>query len=223
MRAGHGTVGLGQLRQQPFHFILLERHVDLDGSGRRWKRRCGPSSPDSTPALRGQTGPAVRAACAQSGGQPRGSDLYRDAAGAEGPDFESVLASSSAMSAKTACWATVSSITSGSRRWLSTLRRPLFQIFEQYVATCCRQSQTFGIYRQDEEFANLAHGFEPGRGQVARRFRFVRIGGAQVSPPMESARVRGRAPGTRRHCPRPKCLLRTESARLPAAARGPAS
>src|SRR5271166_2431846 len=31
MRAAHGTVGFGQLLQEPFHFVLFERHVDLDG------------------------------------------------------------------------------------------------------------------------------------------------------------------------------------------------
>jgi len=31
VRAAHGTVGFGQRREEPFHFSLVERHVDFDG------------------------------------------------------------------------------------------------------------------------------------------------------------------------------------------------
>jgi hypothetical protein len=31
VRARHGTLSFRQLLQQPFHFVLLQRHVDLDG------------------------------------------------------------------------------------------------------------------------------------------------------------------------------------------------
>ena len=31
MGARHGMVGFGEFREQPFHFVLLQRHVDLDG------------------------------------------------------------------------------------------------------------------------------------------------------------------------------------------------
>src|ERR1035441_3632129 len=31
MRTAHGAIGFGQLAQQPLHFVLLQRHVHLDG------------------------------------------------------------------------------------------------------------------------------------------------------------------------------------------------
>ena len=31
VRARHGAVGFGQFAEQPFHLVLFERHVDLDG------------------------------------------------------------------------------------------------------------------------------------------------------------------------------------------------
>src|SRR5256885_2959041 len=31
VRAGHGMIGLRQLRQKPLHFVRFQRHVDLDG------------------------------------------------------------------------------------------------------------------------------------------------------------------------------------------------
>ena len=30
MRAGHGAVGLRKFGEEPFHFVLFQRHVDLD-------------------------------------------------------------------------------------------------------------------------------------------------------------------------------------------------
>ena len=31
MGTAHRAIGFGQLAQQPLHFVLLQRHVDLDG------------------------------------------------------------------------------------------------------------------------------------------------------------------------------------------------
>ena len=31
MGTGHGALGFRKLGQQPFHFVVLQRHVDLDG------------------------------------------------------------------------------------------------------------------------------------------------------------------------------------------------
>src|SRR6267378_5807801 len=31
VRAAHGAIGFGEGREEPFHFCLVERHVDFDG------------------------------------------------------------------------------------------------------------------------------------------------------------------------------------------------
>ena len=118
-------IGFRQLREQPLHFVLFQRHVDLDssvaGDGGGDARR--ESSPDSATALRAKSGRAVRAACVRrpAASNPGRRDFHRNAARAEGLGLEAVVCSSSAISAKTAICAGESSRTIGiSKRWLST-------------------------------------------------------------------------------------------------------
>ena len=210
MRAGHGTVGLGQFRQQPFHFILLERHVDLDGGvagdGGGDARR--ESSPDSAPVLRGKTGRAVRAACARRRERrlPAGAIFTATLRAPKGSTSNPFLASSSAMSAKTACCAGVSSITSGSsRRWLSTFcAARCFRIFSNSTrswATCWST-----IHRPSGFTARMKESriWPSGLSEASAGARSLGasassgMGGAQVSLPIESgtgsgARTRDKA------------------------------
>ena len=110
-----------------------------------------------------------------------GSDLYRDAAGAKGFDFESVPGQFVGDFGEDCLLRRREFDHQRHQQALAFdfLRRPLLQNFlEQHALVghvLVDDPQAFGIHRQDEGVANLAQRLERGqrRGQIARRFRFV--------------------------------------------------
>ena len=147
-----------------------------------------------------------------------GSDLYRDAARAEGFDFESVPGQFVGDVGEDGLLRQREFDHQRQQQALAFdfLRRPLFQNFlEQHAFVghvLVDDPQAFGIDRQDERVANLAQRLErgQGRGEIAGSFRFVGNGrSATVVIDRESgtgsgARTRDRAALPSTEMPSPK-------------------
>ncbi len=141
----HRAVGLRQLLQQPLHFVLLQRHVDLDGgmAGDAGGDAGCESFPGSATAPRARTVPGFRAACARRRRQstPAAVVLTAMVRVPKGSTSKPLWFSSSEISANTAIWLGVSSTSSGiSICWrsgeLAMRCRRIFSKSTRSCATC---------------------------------------------------------------------------------------
>jgi len=93
VRTGHGAFGFGKFCDQPFHLVLLERHVDLDGGVTG--DGCSNADADFLDVycllfVGKLVEQFVKHALNLRSFDSGGSDLYRNAACAERLDFKSV-------------------------------------------------------------------------------------------------------------------------------------
>ena len=174
-------VGFGQFREQPLHFVLLQRHVDLDG------RVTGDGRGDAGADLfqvqrlffaRELLEQFMQHVLDGAASTPAGATFTATLRAPKGSASNPLCCSSSEISEKTACCAGASSSTIGmSRRWLSTFcaARCFSTLLEKDALVgdvLVDDPEAIFVHGEDERIADLSERLE-GAAETTGSARFL--------------------------------------------------